>query len=62
MDKIKADYDKIENAIFFDIDKLAKENEVPTFRKCNIAWCCSESSWALTMIKIEAAIRRVLRS
>lgn len=58
MDKIKADYDKIENAIFFDIDKLAKENEVP--RSANVILLgAAQKALGIDYDKIEAAIRRV---
>jgi len=58
MEKLKADYTKLGNVIFFDIEKLAKENNIP--RSANmILLGAAQKALGLDFDKLEAAVRRV---
>jgi indolepyruvate ferredoxin oxidoreductase beta subunit len=58
IEKLKADYDKLENVILFDVDKLAKENNVP--RSANVILLgAAQKALGIEYEKLEAAVRRV---
>lgn len=58
MEKLKADYAKLGNVVFIDIEKLAKENNIP--RSANmILLGAAQKALGLDFDKLEAAIRRI---
>src|SRR5574344_2046962 len=58
MEKLKADYAKLDNVIFIDIDQLAKDNNVP--RSANVILLgAAQKALGIDYDKLEAAIGRV---
>ncbi len=58
MERIKAEYSKLKNVVFIDIEKLAKDNGVP--RSANVILLgAAQKRLGIDYDKIEDAIRRV---
>ena len=58
IEKLKADYENLPNVIFFDIEKLAKDNNVP--RSANVILLgAAQKALGIEYDKLEDAIRRV---
>lgn len=58
MEKIKADYEKLTNVISIDIDKLAKDNNVP--RSANVILLgAAQKALGIDYEKLEAAVSRI---
>ncbi len=58
IDKLKEDYSKLDNVIFLDIEKLAKDNNIP--RSANmILLGAAQKALGLDFEKLEEAVRRV---
>lgn len=58
IEKLKSDYAKLKNVILFDVDQLAKENNVP--RSANVILLgAAQKALGIEYDKLEGAIRRV---
>lgn len=58
MEKLKADYDKLSNVVFIDIDKLAKDNNIP--RSANmILLGAAQKALGLDLEKLITAVRTI---
>ena len=58
IEKLKEDYSKLDNVIFLDIEKLAKDNNIP--RSANmILLGAAQKALGLDFEKLEEAVRRV---
>jgi indolepyruvate ferredoxin oxidoreductase beta subunit len=58
IDKLKADYAKLQNVILFDVEQLAKDNNVP--RSANVILLgAAQKALGIEYEKLQGAIRRV---
>jgi indolepyruvate ferredoxin oxidoreductase beta subunit len=58
IEKLKSDYEKFDNVILFDVDLLAKDNNVP--RSANVILLgAAQKALGIEYDKLEGAIRRV---